>query len=225
MAVQLIRLLILYILILVCMRLMGRRQIGEMQTSELVITILLSEIAAIPIENNDIPILNSVMAVFMLTALEILLSAVCVKSEKIRKISQGNPITVIRDGILDQGALKKTRVTLDDLLESLREKNVFDLTEVQYAILESNGKISVQLKPPKRPLTVELSKLVQEDNGIVCPVVYDTKIQYENLALCGLDVQKINSLIRQSGIPLSEILLLTADKSGAVCCIRKEKTP
>lgn len=225
MAVQLIRLLILYILILVCMRLMGRRQIGEMQTSELVITILLSEIAAIPIENNDIPILNSVMAVFMLTALEILLSAVCVKSEKIRKISQGNPITVIRDGKLDQGALKKTRVTLDDLLESLREKNVFDLTEVQYAILESNGKISVQLKPPKRPLTVELSKLVQEDNGIVCPVVYDTKIQYENLELCGLDVQKINSLIRQSGIPLSEILLLTADKSGAVCCIRKEKTP
>lgn len=225
MAIQLIRLLILYILILVCMRLMGRRQIGEMQTSELVITILLSEIAAIPIENNDIPILNSVMAVFMLTALEILLSAVCVKSEKIRKISQGNPITVIRDGTLDQGALKKTRVTLDDLLESLREKNVFDLTEVQYAILESNGKISVQLKPPKRPLTVELSKIQSEDNGIVCPVVYDTKIQYENLELCGLDKQKLNSLIRQSGIPLSEILLLTADKSGTVCCIRKEKTP
>ena len=225
MAVHLIRLLILYILILVCMRLMGRRQVGEMQTSELVITILLSEIAAMPIENNDIPILNSVMAVFVLTALEILLSAVCVKSEKIRKISQGNPITVIRDGKLDQGALKKTRVTLDDLLESLREKNVFDLTEVQYAILESNGKISVQLKPPKRPITVELTDVQLEDNGIVCPVVYDTKIQYENLELCGLDNQKLHSLIRQSGIPLSEILLLTADRSGTVTCIRKEKTP
>lgn len=225
MAVQLIRLLILYLLILVCMRLMGRRQIGELQTSELVITILLSEIAAIPLENNDTPILNSIMAVFMLTALEILLSAICVKSEKFRKLSQGNPITVIRAGTLDQGALKKTRITLDDLMEAMREKDVFDLTQVQYAILESNGKISLQLKPPKRNVTAEMLEISEPDSGMVCPVIYDGKIQYENFSLCGMDKQKLNSIVRQSGIPITEILLLTADKKGVVTCIRKEEKP
>ena len=210
MAVSLIRLLILYALVLVCMRLMGRRQIGELQTSELVITILLSQIASIPLENNDIPLLNSATAILVLTALEILFSALALKSQKLRKLMQGNPIAVIRDGTVDQKAMKKLRITVDDLLEALREKDIFDPSEAAYAILESNGKLSVLQKPANQ--------------GMPCPVVYDGEIQRENFSLCGMTEAKLQTLLQQSKIPLSEILLLTADKTGTVTCIRKEKT-
>lgn len=224
MAVHLLRLLILYIVVSISIRLMGRRQVGELQPSELVITILLSEIAAIPIENNDIPILDSVVAVFVLTALEILLSALCMKSNRFRSWSQGNPILVIRNGQLDQRALKKMRITLDDLLEAMREKDIFDLSEVEFAIVEANGKLSVQLKSEHQPVTTKDLQIQKQSYGMACPLVYDGRIQFENFSLCKMNRQKFDSIIRRSGIPVSDILLLTADQKGVISCIRKEKS-
>lgn len=223
MAVHLIRLLIVYFFVTLSMRLMGRRQVGELQPSELVITILLSEIAAIPIENNDIPILDSIVAVFILTALEILLSAICMKSEKIRSWTQGKPILVVQEGRLNQKALKKMRISLEDLLEAIREKDIFDLSEIDYAIVEANGKISIQLKTDIQTVTLKDLSIPKYNNGLVCALVNDGHIQYENFQLCNMDCQKFDSIIRQSGIPINEILLLTANKKGVVSCIRKEK--
>lgn len=222
MIVSLIRVCILYLLILLSVRLMGRRQVGELQPSELVITILISEIACVPIQDNGIPILSSVVAVLVLAALEILFSALSLKSEGWRKLMQGNPIAVIRDGELDQNALKKLRITLDDLLEGMREKSVFDLSQVQYAVLESNGKLSIQLKPAFRGTTAQMLNIAPDDSGMVCPLVFDGKVQTNNFALCGMTEKRFHAAVKQSGIPLSQIFLMTADRSGTVQCIRKE---
>ena len=223
MSVTLIRLLILYLLLLGCMRLMGRRQIGELQPSELIITMLLSEIAAIPLGNNDIPLLNSVAAILLLSALEILLSALCLKSDRVRKLLQGNPMLVIRDGKPDQKTLRRLRLTVDDLLEALREKDVFDLADVQYAILEPNGRLTLQLTPQARQATAGMLGLQPQDNGLPCPIVFDGKAQTENFAVCGMTEEKLQSFLQQNNLCIHDVFLLTADTKGGIRYIRKEK--
>ena len=223
-AVTLIRLLILYVLLLCCMRLMGRRQIGELQPSELVITMLLSEIASIPLGNNDIPLLNSVAAILVLAALEILLSALCLRSDRLRKLLQGNPKPVVRDGMPDQATLRQLRLTVDDLLEALREKDVFDLGDVRLAILEPNGKLTLQLTPQAQPVTAQTLGLQAPEKCLPCPVVYDGKVQPENFGPCGLTQEKLQTVLRQCGVRLRDVFLLTVDEQGGVRCIRKEET-
>ena len=225
MLVTLIRLMILYLLLLGCMRLMGRRQIGELQPSELVITMLLSEIASIPLADNDIPLLNSVVSILILTALEILLSALCLHSDRVRKLLQGKPMLVVRGGSPDQNALKELRLTIDDLLEALREKDVFDLGDVQYAVLEPDGKLSLQLKPEALPATVRDLRLPACEKPLPCPVVFDGKPQPENYPYCGMTDEKLQTVLRQNGLSVQDVFLLTADADGRVRLIRKEKRP
>ncbi|MBQ7540704.1 MAG: DUF421 domain-containing protein [Clostridia bacterium] len=222
MTVTLIRLLILYTLILGCMRLMGRRQIGELQPSELVITMLLSEIASIPLENTDIPLLNSIVVILVLTALEVLLSALCLKSDRTRKLLQGSPMPVVWNGKPIQKTLKTLRLTIDDLLEALREKDVFRITDVQLAIVEANGKLTLQLKPQMQNTTAELMKIPAPQQGIPCPIVYDGSIQKENFAYCNMTDEKFQAILRQSGLRTEEIFLLTVDTLGSVHYVRKE---
>ena len=223
MTVTLIRLMILYVLLLCCMRLMGRRQIGELQPSELVITMLLSEIASIPLGNNDITLLNSVAAIIVLTALEVLLSALCLKSDRVRKLLQGNPKLVVRDGMPDQQTLRQLRLTVDDLLEALREKDVFDLAVVQFAILEPNGRLTLQLTPNERPVTAGMLGLQVADNGLLCPVIYDGKAQPKNYSACGMTQKKLQTVLQQNGLRLQDVFLLTVDTNGGVRYIRREK--
>ena len=223
MLVTLIRLLILYILILACMRLMGRRQIGELQPSELVITMLLSEIASIPLENNDIPLLNAVVAILVLTALEILLSALCLKSDRVRKLLQGNPMLVIWNGNPVQKTLKQLRLTVEDLLEALREKDIFRITDVQCAILEADGKLSLQLKSQAQPVTAEQLGLHPPQPSIPCPIIYDGKVQTENFAFCNMSEDKLRSILNRSGLSAQNVFLLTVDGKGCVHSILKEE--
>ena len=223
MSITLIRVTIMYLLITFSIRLMGRRQVGELQATELVITILLSEIIAMPIEDNEIPILNSVVASLLLVSFEILSSVICMKSEKIRKLLQGNPIKIIDNGTLKQDEIKNLRLTLDDILESLREKDCFDINEVQYAILETNGKISIQLKPEYRNVTNIQNDSVPDDNGIVCPVICDGKRQRNNYEASNMNDKKIDKILKQSNISQSDVLLLTANKNGLISLIVKEK--
>lgn len=222
MGVTMIRVTIMYILIIVCIRLMGRRQVGELQTTELVITILLSEIVSMSIENNELPIANTITASLLLVAFEILSSVICMKSEKIRKLLQGNPIKIIDNGVLRQKEIKNLRLTLDDVLESLREKDCFDISQVQYAILETNGKISIQLKPEFRQVTTTDINKIPDDSGIVCPVICDGKRQKNNYEACNMNDKKIDKILKQSQINQSNVLLLTANKSGMITLIIKE---
>lgn len=224
MAVTLIRATVLYLAVIFLMRLMGKRQIGELQPSELVITILISEIASIPMQDNRVPILHSVVALFALVAYEILSSALSLKSNRLRTLFQGHPVIVIRDGEIDMKALGKLRMTVNDLISLLRQKDVFDISQVSYAVFETNGKISVLLKAENRNSTVKDLGLCPQDGGMQFAVVCDGKIIEETLAESGFDVSKVNKFILSSGIPIENIMILTVDKNGISYVAGKDNT-
>ncbi|MEE1127525.1 MAG: DUF421 domain-containing protein, partial [Acutalibacteraceae bacterium] len=162
MAVTLLRTLILYIVIMVAMRIMGKRQVGDMQPSDLVVSLLISEIAAMPIDNIDRPIVNGIIAVFLLVFLETALACISLKSGKLRRAVNGASVIIINRGKVDRSALKRLRITTDELLETLRSQGVFDISTVQYAIIEPNGQLSV---------------LEKSGGSLAVPVICDGKMQ------------------------------------------------
>lgn len=216
MAVTLIRATILYLAIIFLMRLMGKRQIGELQPSELVVTILLSEIASIPMQDNRVPILHSIVALFALVAYEIFSSVIGLKSNKLRSLIQGHPVIVIRDGKIDMKALKKLRMSVNDLMSLLRQKDVFDISQVSYAIFETNGKISVLLKPENRNSTAKDLGIFPRNVGMPFAVVCDGKIISETVEESQLGHDKIQKLIISSKMPLDSIAIMTVNKDGIV---------
>ena len=214
MAVTLVRATVLYIAVIFLIRIMGKRQIGELQPSELVITILISEIASIPMQDNNIPILNSVVALFALVAYEIFSSVLSLKSNKLRSLIQGHPVIVIRDGEIDIKALKKLRMSVNDLISLLRQKDVFDISQVSYAVFETNGKISVLLKPEHRNSTAKDVNIFPDDNGMPFAVICDGRIIEDTVGESQFDMSKIQKLVLSSKIPIRNIVIMTVDKSG-----------
>ena len=212
MFITLIRTSVLYLFVIVIMRLMGKRQIGELQPTELVITLLLSEIIAIPMQDNDISLISAIVPVLILVSFEILISVISLKSVKIRSLMQGNSIIIIRDGKLDLKKIKELRFTIDDVLEALREKDIFDISKVQYAVVETNGTISVMLKPEHEPVTRGDLSLEVEDCGMPCAVIVDGRIIKTDFDTCNKD--KIN---------VDNTLLMTIDKKGNKTIIGKDQ--
>lgn len=223
MLITLIRALILYVLIFFCMRLMGKRQLGELQPTELVITILLSEIAAIPMQDNEIPLGNSLLAVMFLVALEIISSALSLKSAKLRSILEGNSLVVIRDGVIDQKQLKKLRFSVDDLLDQLRQKDVFDISDVCYAVVETNGQLSVMLKPEKMTVTADMIDLKPDAKGLLCMIVDDGQIRTRPFSECNMTKEKLAQILKDNKAQLDDIYMMLADKDGHYTIIYKEK--
>jgi len=152
MIITVIRLAVLYCVITAAIRLMGKRQVGELQPTELVVTILLSELVAIPIQDNSLPMATSLIAAAVLVSLEILSSVISMRSKGFRTLTQGNSVPVIDKGRVDFNQLRDLRITYDDLLEALRLKDVFEITQVELCMIETNGQISVRLKPEFQPL-------------------------------------------------------------------------
>ncbi len=224
MAVTLIRATLLYAAVIFLIRLMGKRQIGELQPSELVITILISEIASIPMQDNNIPIAHSVAALFVLVSYEILTSAIGLKSYKLRTVLQGHPVIVIRNGQIDMKALKKLRMTVNDLVSALRQKDVFDISQISYAIFETNGQISVLLKPEYRNSTAKDLDIYPVDNGMPFAVICDGKIIDDTVAESGLDTDKVKKLVISSKIPLEEIVIMTVTSDGKAFIARRGET-
>lgn len=223
MLIAFIRAVILLVTVMLSLRLMGKRQIGELQPTELVTTILLSEVAAVPMQDNDIPMLNSLVAVCVLVGIEILLAAVSVKSDRFRSVVQGNSVMLIKDGVLDQKNMKKLRYNLDDVLEALRQKDVFDISDVQYAFAETNGSLSVLLKPEKRPLSAKDAGKAPADTGVATSVVMDGKVIDAKLAECGVTQRQIRHIIEQAGVKQEDVFLLTVNKLGQVNLIEKDE--
>ena len=210
----LIRTIILYVIVIFVVRLMGKRQIGQLQPTELVVTILLSEIAAIPLENNSVPLINSVAAVILLACLEVISSGIALKSGKYRRIVEGNAVFIIKEGKLDVKALKKLRYSIDDIMEGLRQKDVFDISDVEYAVVETNGNLSVLLKADKIPLTLESIDKKGEEKGIPAVVIADGKYIYSNFSLCKTSREKIDKILRKEKTVVDEVMLMTLDKKG-----------
>lgn len=222
MFVTLIRTVILYVLAIASIRVMGKRQIGELQPSELVITLLISQIISIPIQDTDIPLVNTLIPIFLLVGFEILTSVFNMKSIKFRTFMQGNPIVIINDGVLNQKGLKQLRFTVDDLLEALRQKDVFDIAQVQYAIVETNGQISVLLKPDHDTVTRKDLNLEPEPQGYKCPVVIDGKIIEQDFAICNMNAGKVQNIAKKEKMQIKDIMLMTVDAAGNHTIIRKD---
>ena len=155
MIITIIRLVVLYCMITLAIRLMGKRQVGELKPTELVVTILLSELVAIPIQDNSLPMTTAIIAAAVLVSLEIISSVIAARSKRFRTITQGNSVVVIEKGRLDLNQLHNLRIAYEDLIEALRQKDVFDIHEVQTCYIETNGQISVELKPRFQPLKQE----------------------------------------------------------------------
>lgn len=222
MAIALIRAVILYAVIILMIRLMGKRQIAELQPSELVITILISEIASTPIQDTSAPVFTSLAVLFVLVSFEVLTSAVGLKSNKLRSLMQGHSVIVIRNGEIQMKELKKLRMTVGDLISALRQKDVFDVSQVDYAVFETNGQISILLKPEYRNATACDMKIPVKNSGMPFAIICDGKIIEETVSQSGIDIKKIEKAIKKSKIPVNEIILMTICPDGKTFFARKE---
>lgn len=217
------RTIILILFIVFSLRIMGKRQIGQLQPSEFVVTIVLSEIAAAPILDDNIPLFYSAVAICVLVGVEILMSAVCLKSLRLRSALQGNAVVLINNGKLDVKQLKRLRYTVDDIMEALRQKDVFNIDDVQFAVAETNGSLSVLLKPEKRTLTAEDIGKNGAAEAMGCVVVADGQIIRSDFKYCGMTEEKLGKLIKKSKLSVEDIFLLTVDMHGNTCLVKKEK--
>ena len=198
---------------------MGKRQIGELKPHELVITILISSVATVPLENNSIPLSYSLVPILLLISLEILQSAICMKSIKFRNIIQGKPIFVVKDGKLQQKALRQLRFTLDDLIDAMRQQNAFDISQIQNAIIETNGILSVQKKADYAPLTPSTMGIKTQQTTIVM----DGKPITEYFVDERIKESEIRLIIKSEDKDISKIMLMTLDNSGKTYIIEKEE--
>ena len=203
---------------------MGKRQLGELQPTELVITILLSEIASIPMENNDVPMINSIFAALVLVCLEIINSVIIMKSTKIRYLLQGRPAVVINDGVLDQKKLKALRFTADDILDQLRQKDIFEISQVQYAVVETNGSLSVMKKQQYDSPVNEDFGIKSSPQGIPVLVINDGKYIESAIKDSGFEMKAIEKILRKEKVEVRDIIILLLDKYNNYTLIKKEKS-
>ena len=221
MIITITRTIILYIFVTLGIRLMGKRQIGEMQPNELVVTLLISEIAAIPLQDTSQPILNGVVAIFMLVILEILISVISMKSLFMRKIMNGKSAVIIKNGVIDQQMMKSVRMTVLDLVELLRGQDVFDISTVAFAVLEVNGNLSVLLKSSEQPATAADLNVKKDKALLPLPVISDGKIIKESLEAIGTDEGAVRKMLK--GDNVSDIFLMTMDRDGNHSIIKQRK--
>lgn len=221
-----IRTIILYLILIVGLRLTGKRQIGELEPIELVLTLLLSDLASVPMQDFGIPLLNGVVPILTLLSLSTLFSYFSLRSVRFRSLVCGEPAVIIRDGILLQSVMRHNRLTLDELLEELRGQGICDISEVKYAILETSGQLSILLRSDCQPITArQLSREVSDDVFLPTIIINDGRLMRSNLKQCNLDEAWLQQQMQAYHITNThDIFLLSVDSAGNVICLPKEKT-
>ncbi len=222
MLVSIIRTIIIYFFVMCAIRIMGKRQIGDMQPGELVVTLLISEIAAIPLQDSSQPLLLGVVSMFTLVAIEIIISIFAMKCLTVRRLLSGKSVVVIKNGEIDQKAMKKVRLTVLDLIELLRAQDVFSLDSVSYAVLEVNGSLSVLLKQEKQPATVGDLDIKTEKEGLPLPVISDGKIIYESICALKTTQEKVVDILTANNLKTKEVFLLNLDRYGNFTLIKRD---
>lgn len=223
MSIVFIRAVIIYIAVIIALRVMGKRQIGEMTPHELVITILVSQVAIIPLQDNAMPLANMVIPILIFVSFEIIVSAISMKSIGFRNIIQGKPIFVIRNGKLDEKQLKRLRITIDDLMDAMREKGYFDISEVQDAVVETNGNVSILAKAKESAVTPSQLDLKVKEKSTPVPIVTDGKPVTEYFGQNKIKDSEIELLVAKSGKKITDIMLLTIDDTGKINVIEKKE--
>jgi uncharacterized membrane protein YcaP (DUF421 family) len=204
------------------MRLMGKREIGQLQPFELAISIMIADLASIPMTDTGIPISNGVIPILGLLVMHLLISLINMKSIKGREIICGKPSILIYRGKINEEALKKERFTINELEERLRGNNIFNLCDVEYAILETSGQVTVIQKPEKRNTIPEDFNITPEYEGIPYDLIIDGKIMYKNLQIIGKDEEWLKKQVKNFKAKTEEILVATIDGKGQFFCQKKK---
>ncbi len=223
MAVAFTRTIILYLLIIVGIRLMGKRQVGELEPSELVLSLIIADLAAVPMQDFGIPLLAGIIPILTLLCITMILSVLTMKSLKFRAIICGKPSIIIENGQLRQREMAKNRFTVDELMEELRMNGFTDLSTIKYAILETNGKLSVLPYTNQLPVTAQQMKVYPEDGGLPIVVINDGRVLERNLAYRGLNLDWLQKTLKKHHVDSpQEVYLLTVDEEGRVYFAAKD---
>lgn len=222
MLINFFRSIILYIIVLIVMRMMGKREIGQLQPFELAISIMIADLATIPMTDTGIPIGNGIVPILGLLLMHLLISLINIKSTKLREIICGKPRILIYRGKIQEKAMIKERFTINELQERIRSQNVVNLGDVEYAILETSGQITVIEKPNKRQAIPEDFGIMPEYEGIPYDLVVDGKIMYQNLKEIGKDYNWLKKEVKKFKLNPEEALVVTIDGKGQIFCQKKE---
>ncbi len=217
-----VRVSIIYLVVLIVMRLMGKREISQMQPFELVIAIMIADLASVPMADTGIPIFNGIIPILALLLFQLIISLINLKSITLRKIICGKPRMLIYRGKIDVGALKKEKITINELQERLRQNNIFSIGDVEYAILETSGQISVIQKPEKRTTIPEDFHILPDYEGIPYDLIIDGKVMHENIQAIGRDERWLKKEVEKFKIKPEEALIVTYDGKGQIFCQKKE---
>lgn len=224
MAICIIRTLILYLLIIVAVRLMGKKQVGELEPTELVLAMIISDLAAVPMQDFGIPLMYGVIPICILSALTMMLSMLMLKSIWFRELLCGRPSVIVEYGVLLEKEMERSRLTVDELMEELRMQGITDLTSVKYAILENSGQVSVILYEQDSPATPKQLGLQVQETGLPKIIISDGRLVKTALQSIRRDEQWVRSQLRKEGIQkISDVFLMVSDEHGRVFCQKKQK--
>ena len=219
----LIRTIILYIFIIIGIRLMGKRQVGELEPSELVLSLIIADLASVPMQDYGIPLLTGIVPILALLSMTMILSVLTMKSVRFRALMCGRPSIVIRDGLVDQREMARNRLTIDELLEELRAKGYTDPATVKYAILETNGQLSVLPYANQKPPTAQQLQVSAEESGLPLVVISDGRLLEHNLRALGRDRKWLDQRLEERGCSgLEAVFLLLVDQTGSIYLARKD---
>ena len=223
MVLSYIRTLVLYLVLILSVRLMGKRQIGQMEASEFVVTMLVANLASIPMQDGAIPLYSGLVPILTVLGAELVLSGLILRSVAVRRFFCGKPVILIDNGKILLENLRATRVTLDELTGHLREKDVLDVTQVQFAILETDGNLSVFPYPKYRPAAAKEAGIHPKKQYLPITIIEDGYVSKDNLKIAGKNETWLQKILREHGAEAGQTLLLTVDGSGKVVWLGKEE--
>ena len=222
MTIILIRTIIIYAIMIFSIKIMGKRQISDLQTSELVITIMITNIATLPMEDPAEPLLASLLPIIVLICCEIAISCLMLKNRRIREMICGKPVIVISEGEIRQKAMKYLRLSTQDLVEQLRQLDVFSLDDVWFAKMETNGQMSVMKKSEKQPPNAENTGLKLQSPPLETVIISDGNVSHESMKICNLDDDWLSETLKKNNINQKDVFLMVANKERKFKIIRKE---
>lgn len=217
-----LRAIVLYLILIAVIRLMGKRQIGQMEASEFVVTMLVADLASIPMQDGGIPLYTGLIPILTVLSMELVLSGLSLRSITFRRILCGKPVILVENGKIIQANLRKTRVTLDELTGHLREKDVLDIQSVQYAILETNGNLSVFPYPKYRPASAKDAGIETSKQSLPITIICDGKLLEKNLALSGKTKTWVDKVLKSHTAAVEDTCLMTVDSNDHIFFCRRE---
>ncbi len=222
--VVLIRTAVLYLFIVAGIRLLGKHQIGELEPSELVLTLIIADLASVPMQDNGIPLLSGLIPILVLLALSSIISVLCIKSIRFRTLLCGKPSIVVKNGAVIQSELTRSHLTIDELLEELRIQGYTDIQTIKFALLETNGQLSVLPYASEKPVTAAQMGLKPEETGLPVVLVSDGRLLEHNLKGLGYEEIWLEKQLASHGLSSSrQAFLLTVDETGTTYCIPKKE--